>query len=81
DEAIARHVELARQLLAAALDRRDAGAVAPLVRGDELAAEVGIVPGPQLGELLAAIAEARYAGEVSTREEAVSLARAVLSAR
>ncbi len=81
DEAIARHLELARQLLGAALDRRDAGTPAPLVRGDELAAEVGIAPGPQLGELLAAIAEARYAGEVSTRAEAISLARAALSAR
>jgi putative nucleotidyltransferase with HDIG domain len=81
DVAIERHVELARQLLAAALDRRDAGSVAPLVRGDELAAEVGIQPGPQLGVLLGQIAEARYAGEVASREEAISLARAALSAR
>ncbi|MEP6953399.1 MAG: HD domain-containing protein [Solirubrobacteraceae bacterium] len=81
DAAIERHLELARQLLAAALDRRDAGSEAPLVRGDELAAEVGIAPGPQLGVLLAAIAEARYAGEVGTRAEAISLARAALSAR
>ena len=41
DVAIERHLELARQLLAAALDRRDAGNVAPLVRGDELAARGG----------------------------------------
>ena len=81
DVAIERHLELARQLLAAALDRRDAGNVAPLVRGDELAAEVGIQPGPQLGVLLAKIAEARYAGEVTDRDEAISLARAALSAR
>jgi len=81
DVAIERHLELARQLLAAALDRRDAGNVAPLVRGDELAAEVGIQPGPQLGVLLAKIAEARYAGEVTDRDGAISLARAALSAR
>jgi tRNA nucleotidyltransferase/poly(A) polymerase len=81
DVAIERHVALARQLLAAALDRRDAGNVAPLVRGDELAAEVGIQPGPQLGVLLAKIAEARYAGEVTDRDAAISLARAALSAR
>ncbi|MDP9345517.1 MAG: hypothetical protein M3P44_09960, partial [Actinomycetota bacterium] len=78
---IERHVGLARQLLVAALDRRDAGSVAPLVRGDELAAEVGIEPGPQLGVLLAEIAEARYAGEIASRAEAISLARAALSAR
>lgn len=81
DVAIERHVGLARQLLVAALDRRDAGSVAPLVRGDELAAEVGIEPGPQLGVLLAEIAEARYAGEIASRAEAISLARAALSAR
>jgi poly(A) polymerase len=80
DAAIARHLELAGQLLTAALDRRDAGNVAPLVRGDELAAEVGIAPGPRLGELLAEIAEARYAGEVTTATEAISLARGALSA-
>jgi hypothetical protein len=80
DEAIARHVALAREVLASALERRAAGAQAPLVRGDELARALGIRHGPRLGELLAAIAEARYAGEVRTREEAVALARDLLQA-
>jgi poly(A) polymerase len=79
DEAIARHLELARQVLAEALARRAAGPLAPLVRGDELAAELGIARGPRLGELLAMIAEARFAGEVSTRDEALRLARAALA--
>jgi hypothetical protein len=78
DEAIARHVLLARQLLAEALAGRGAPPVAPLLRGDELARELGIRPGPVLGELLEAVAEARFAGEVSTREEAVALARSQL---
>ncbi|WP_205697572.1 HD domain-containing protein [Conexibacter sp. SYSU D00693] len=77
--AIARHLELARVLLAAALDRRDAGRVAPLVRGDELAAELGIAPGPELGRLLRELEAARYAGEVRTREEAVAHARRALA--
>ena len=47
----------------------------PLVRGDELARELGIRPGPRLGELLAALEEDRYAGEVRTREEAIARAR------
>jgi putative nucleotidyltransferase with HDIG domain len=81
DEAIARHLELARTVLAEALARRSAGPRPPLVRGDELAAELGMAKGPQLGELMAQIAEARFAGEVSTREEAVALARAVRAAR
>jgi poly(A) polymerase len=80
DEAIARHVDLARRMLAAALDDRAAGAREPLVRGDQLARALGIAPGPRLGELLEAIAEARFAGEVRTGEEAVTLARALLEA-
>jgi poly(A) polymerase len=81
DVAIERHLELARQLLGEALARRAAGSQPPLLRGDELAAEVGIAPGPELGRLLAEIAEARFAGEVSTRDEAIALARAALRGR
>jgi poly(A) polymerase len=81
DQAIARHLELSRVLLGEALARRAAGPQAPLVRGDELAAELAIPLGPELGELLAAIAEARFAGEIATRDEAIALARAVRGAR
>jgi hypothetical protein len=77
DEAIARHLKLARQVLAEALERRAAGPQPPLVRGDELAAELGIARGPALGALMAQIAEARFAGEISTREEALVFARSV----
>jgi poly(A) polymerase len=81
DEAIAKHLELARVVLAEALPRRAAGPQPPLVRGDELAAELGIARGPELGELMSQIAEARFAGEVSTRDEALALARAARDAR
>jgi Poly A polymerase head domain len=43
----------------------------PLVRGDEL----GLEPGPAIGSLLELIAEERAAGTISTREEALELAR------
>jgi tRNA nucleotidyltransferase/poly(A) polymerase len=43
----------------------------PLVRGDEL----GLEPGPQIGRILDAIDEERAAGTISTREEALALAR------
>jgi hypothetical protein len=43
----------------------------PLVRGDEL----GLEPGPVIGALLELIAEERAAGTISTREEALELAR------
>jgi putative nucleotidyltransferase with HDIG domain len=81
DEAIARHLELARTVLAAGLQRRAAGTQPPLIRGDELAAELGISRGPALGALMAKIAEARFAGEVSTRAEALAFARAARDER
>jgi poly(A) polymerase len=75
DEAIEAHLELARQMLAAALDWRREGPPAPLLRGDELAAELGIAEGAELGELLDELEAAQYAGEVRTRDEAVDMAR------
>jgi tRNA nucleotidyltransferase/poly(A) polymerase len=76
EEAIARHLETVDELLGPALDWHEHGPPAPLVRGDELARETGIAPGPELGRLVGELAAAQYAGEVTTREEAVSFARA-----
>jgi len=78
EEAIARHSELARELLGEALAWRAAGPPTPLIRGDDLAAELAIEAGPELGRLLAELEEARFAGEVSTREQAIGHARALL---
>ncbi len=46
-----------------------------LVSGDDLMRELGLAPGALLGELLEAVREAQAAGEVSTPEEALALAR------
>jgi hypothetical protein len=73
-ESIARHVELAREVLPAALAWRAQGRRAPLVRGDVLAKALEIDDGPELGRLLAAIDEARFAGEVATPDEALAFA-------
>jgi hypothetical protein len=75
DAAIALHLELARELLAEALSWREHGRPRPAVRGDELARELDIVPGPELGTLLARLEEARFTGEAETRDEALALAR------
>jgi putative nucleotidyltransferase with HDIG domain len=75
EEAIEAHLGLAREMLAAALDWRREGPPPPLLRGDELAAALGIEEGPELGDLLAELEAAQYAGEVSTREEALQRAR------
>ncbi len=46
-----------------------------LVTGHDVMAALAIGPGPEVGRLLRAIEEAQEAGEVSTREEALTLAR------
>jgi tRNA nucleotidyltransferase/poly(A) polymerase len=74
ENAIKNHLDLARELMAEALAWRSNPPEAP-VRGGELADELGIEPGPELGELLARLREARFTGEAETREEAVALAR------
>jgi putative nucleotidyltransferase with HDIG domain len=73
EAAIASHLALARELVGEAL----AWTAAPpqgLVRGDELARELGIEPGPELGRLLRELREAAFMGEVRTRAEALELA-------
>jgi hypothetical protein len=75
EQAIAVHVELAREVMAAALDWRAAGPPKPVLRGDELAGELGMTPGPELGELMRALAAAAYTGEATTRDEAIAYAR------
>jgi len=77
DEAIEAHLALAREMLAAALDWRRDGPPAPLLRGDELARELGLSEGPELGELLAELEVAQYAGEIATRDQAVAFARSL----
>lgn len=52
-------------------DARTVDPDAPLVRGDEL----GLPPGPEIGRLLALIEEERAAGTITTRDEALALAR------
>ena len=80
DEAIAAHMEVATPMLLAALDWRRDGRPSSPIPGDELAGELGIEPGPQLGELLRGVERAVYTGEVQGREDAVAWARAVLEA-
>jgi putative nucleotidyltransferase with HDIG domain len=81
EEATARHLELATTILDEALRWR-AGETrpAPLVRGDELAVELGIERGPEIGRLLAELAEAQFAGEIATRADAIAAARTALHA-
>jgi putative nucleotidyltransferase with HDIG domain len=76
EAAIAAHLGLARELMHAALEWRAAGGPPrPPLRGDELAHQLGIDPGPDLGRLLGELEEASYAGEVTSADQAVEYAR------
>jgi poly(A) polymerase len=74
-ESIDAHIRVARGLLADALRWRAAGPPKPLLRGDDLARALNIAEGPHLGDLLKQLAEAQYAGDVRTREQALSYVR------
>ncbi len=77
-ESIDAHLGLAAGLLADALRWRTEGPPRPLLRGDQLAAALEIPAGPRIGELLEELAEAQYAGELGTPEQALAYARGLL---
>ena len=77
DAAIAAHLDLAFEVMGPALDWRSEGPPKPPLRGDDLARELGIERGPEVGRLLEAIREAVFAGEVQDRDQAVGYARAL----
>jgi hypothetical protein len=74
DEAIERHLQLARSVIGEALRWQQRGRPPALVRGDELAGALGLAPGPVLGELLEAVARAAFTGELHSREDAIAFA-------
>jgi poly(A) polymerase len=75
EEAVEAHLALASGVLADALRWRAEGPPKPLLRGDELARELGIPTGPRVGELLEELAAAQYAGEIATRADALARLR------
>jgi poly(A) polymerase len=77
ERAIEAHLRLAAEMLPAALSF-EADPPRPPLRGDELAAALDIRPGPRLGELLAELQAATYAGEIAGGEDAVDYARRLL---
>jgi poly(A) polymerase len=62
---------------------KPAEAIAPpaLVDGNDLMKELSLPAGKQIGRLLEAIREAQAVGEVTTREQAIALARKLMEAR
>ncbi|HEX6666069.1 MAG TPA: HD domain-containing protein [Solirubrobacterales bacterium] len=64
-EMVEAHLTLAREMIAAGLDWHRDGPPKPLLRGDEVARELEVEEGPELGELMAELEAAQYAGEVT----------------
>jgi putative nucleotidyltransferase with HDIG domain len=79
ERSIEAHLRLAAALLPDALRWRADGPPQPPLRGDELARELGIARGPRLGLLLEELRAASYAGELSTREQAIAYAHTLLA--
>jgi poly(A) polymerase len=77
EAAIAAHLDLAYEVMEPALAWRRDGAPKPPLRGDELARELSIARGPELGRLLESVREAVFTGEVQDRDQAVGYARAL----
>jgi putative nucleotidyltransferase with HDIG domain len=80
DVAIAKHLELARQVLGEALVWLT-DPPRPPVRGDELARVAGLRPGPEIGRVLAELEEESFAGEISGRDDALRRGRELLRGR
>jgi putative nucleotidyltransferase with HDIG domain len=74
EAATALHLELARELLGEAL-AWEAHPPRPPVDGNQLLRALGVMPGPEIGRLLAELQEASFAGEVSGPDETLALAR------
>ena len=62
ERAIDAHLELAQELMPAAVEWRRTGPPRLPIRGDELAREAGIEPGPELGRVMAELREAALRG-------------------
>lgn len=69
-EAIAGHLELAREMVAEIVALERAGGPRPLLSGDEIGALLGIEPGPPIGAAVRELLAAQFAGEVGDREGA-----------
>jgi poly(A) polymerase len=77
EQAIAKHLELARELLGEAFAWQENPPRPPL-RGNELARALGLRPSPEIGRILRQLEEASFAGEIKTREQALDRARELI---
>ena len=77
-EMVEAHLDLAREMLRDALSWHREGAPRPPLSGDDLASELGVPPGPQMGRVLEELRAASFAGEIGDRAQALERARELL---
>ena len=65
--------DVARHILRGSAASERATRPATLIDGHDIMRELGIAPGPKVGEMLEMVREAHSSGCVSTKEEALSL--------
>ncbi len=70
-----RRLDIVATLLTAYFDRWESVAPPPLINGHQLMETLALGPGPEVGRLLEAVREAQAAGEVTSEEEALALAK------
>ena len=75
----ARHVAYIAYVLDRMQQMRKAEPPKRLLTGEDLIRELGLAEGPVIGRLLRAVEEAEGAGEIATRDEAMSVARTALA--
>ena len=76
-----RYAAQCRHILSTGLTREDATPPKPLVTGHDIMKEFQLSPGPLIGRLLEEVREAKAAGEITTREQALALARRSVKGR
>ena len=77
-EMIQAHLDLAREMLRDALVWHRDGPPQPPLSGDDLARELDLQPGPELGRLLEELRAEAFSGEISDRDEALARARRLI---
>ncbi len=75
EEMVNAHLDLAREMLKDALAWHREGSPRAPVSGDELADELGLSPGPEMGRLLEELRAEAFTGEITSRTQAIERAR------
>ncbi len=78
EEMVGAHLELAREMLGEALAWHRDGSPRPPLTGDDLADELGLSPGPEIGRLLEELRAEAFTGEITSRSQALERARQLI---